>query len=436
MVWLLTSTGSDCTKHLLDSFPYTVGRLDCSLLLPEDRSVSRRHAYLTQSPLGKTLLLIDADSKFGTFLNTKEIVKNQGVEVRNGDVVRFGVVTSEFKAVFVDLTIFVPFDSISTDVKFSRKADSIEEAMYILLNEGFEATVDIAQLVATGKPVINNKYIDDCIREGQLLDDATYRVIFSRVDLTLQYSPSHTFLSFFGITFGENAGVVIGQNMSNTWISEECLLRACLLGTKVQLNEPMVETIALDSDSDGDVELSDLLEEYNQVGGTTSEAPTGLLSKDSGNRSNGASHALMTYQLVSLCRARQGNNGNTSNNSSKNTKKFVKNVPLVKRRHRGLPTIVGMDVGTKGNGNAFEESTAISNGGAKEAWLVEEKKVVGRKRALATPTEHLGKDRVVETRATRSRSEQQPNAPVIGAVKPTPATENQFKSTFFKSLKK
>ena len=112
---------------------------------------------------------MDADSKFGTSLNAKEIVKNQGVEVRDGDVVRFGVVASEFKAVLVDIMVYVPSALSEMDVKFCRRADGIEEAMYILLKEGFEATLEIARLVATGKPVINNKYIDDCIKKGQLL---------------------------------------------------------------------------------------------------------------------------------------------------------------------------------------------------------------------------------------------------------------------------
>lgn len=423
MVWVLTSTGKDSTKYLLDSFPYTVGRLDCSLLLPEDRSVSRRHAYLAQDTMGETLLLVDADSKFGTFLNAKEIVKNRDVEVRDGDVVRFGVMTSEFIVMLVDITIFVPSDSLGTHAKFCRRVESVDEATYILLTEGFEATLEIARLVATGKPVVNNKYLDDCIKKGQLLEDVSYRITFPRTNLELRPSPSHTFLTFFGVRFEEGANVVIGQNTSSTWISEECLLRACLLGMDVQLNEPLVETLAADSAE----ELIGISKEYKKVSERLSE-----ISRPIENGTDVASHALMISQLASLCRHPQGVGGDTPASSSTNTKKFVKNLPLVRRRHRGLPTIVSMETCTKRSGATFEEEHAVMpSGGIKEVWLVEEKKVMGKRRTLATP-EHQKKDKVVELGVG-----QQPGSSVTSAaVKSTPVVDNQFKSTFFKSLKK
>ena len=264
--------------------------------------------------------MVDVDSKFGTFLNTREIDKNRDVRVRHGDVLAFGVNGSEFRLMLVDVVVFVPAGLVQLDVKFCRRTNSVDEAMYILLGDVFEVTMELAKAIATGKTVINCRYLGDCVREGQLLDDASYRMTFPKVDLVLRCSPAHTFLSFFGVGFEEGAGVVIGESTLDTWISEGDLLRACLLGEQIQLNEPPVRTLVPDSDSESD--------------GIPQEPLTGDTGK---MRESGASHALMTHQLASLCRPPQGQNmTGTSSNSGKSVKRFVKNVPVARRRQRGL----------------------------------------------------------------------------------------------------
>lgn len=69
---------------------FTVGRLNCSLNLVEDRSVSRSHAILNIID-GKKVILKDANSRYGTFVNSKQLQTGFPTELKLDDIVRFGV---------------------------------------------------------------------------------------------------------------------------------------------------------------------------------------------------------------------------------------------------------------------------------------------------------------------------------------------------------
>ena len=128
----------------------------------------------------------------------------RGVRVRHGDEMRFGVMESEFRVMLVDVVVFIP-----SRVEFNWMQSSVEGRVVWMKQCTFywkrdlRLTMEMAKAIATGKTVINYEYLNDCLKRGQLLDDAPYRMTFPKVNVALQHSPSHAFLSFFGVRFEE-----------------------------------------------------------------------------------------------------------------------------------------------------------------------------------------------------------------------------------------
>lgn len=100
-------------KLVIDRFPLLIGRLKSSTTEAPGRSLnqadlvkaptqtlsinntfmSRRHAMITQAsqtPFRNTLRIIDLGSSNGTFVNGRRIQGNEGVILRDGDLIRFG----------------------------------------------------------------------------------------------------------------------------------------------------------------------------------------------------------------------------------------------------------------------------------------------------------------------------------------------------------
>lgn len=87
-------------KFLLGLGSWTVGRVECSINLSHDLSISRKHATLTVTVEGH-LIIEDNQSKYGTFLSG---IRIEGRIILKSDepcegkvVVRFGAVKSEFR---------------------------------------------------------------------------------------------------------------------------------------------------------------------------------------------------------------------------------------------------------------------------------------------------------------------------------------------------
>ncbi|XP_042346349.1 nibrin [Plectropomus leopardus] len=93
-MWILSplEPGGE-THYLLSSKEYVVGRKNCDILLSNDQSISRAHAYLTATD--QTLTLKDV-SKYGSFVNGQRLTENTPVTLRSGDNVTFGVFQSKF----------------------------------------------------------------------------------------------------------------------------------------------------------------------------------------------------------------------------------------------------------------------------------------------------------------------------------------------------
>ncbi len=76
------------------TFGVTVGRVDNNDVALDDKSVSRFHAYLQETKAG--WVLVDADSKNGTFLDGRKLSKGEKAPLNDGAKIRFGEVEVDF----------------------------------------------------------------------------------------------------------------------------------------------------------------------------------------------------------------------------------------------------------------------------------------------------------------------------------------------------
>lgn len=94
-MWILEGAEE---KYVLGCGTWTVGRVDCNIILAHDLSISRKHAVLTVTPEGE-LMIQDHQSKYGTFLSGIRIEGRMIIrphEAESHRVLRFGGVKSEF----------------------------------------------------------------------------------------------------------------------------------------------------------------------------------------------------------------------------------------------------------------------------------------------------------------------------------------------------
>lgn len=71
-----------------------VGRASTNDVVIEDRSISSRHAWFERQ--GEAVLVADAGSRNGTFVNLEKIEKGSAQAVKDEDVVTFGRVSFQF----------------------------------------------------------------------------------------------------------------------------------------------------------------------------------------------------------------------------------------------------------------------------------------------------------------------------------------------------
>jgi pSer/pThr/pTyr-binding forkhead associated (FHA) protein len=113
-MWILVQLQptNDVTFFLSKTQAYSVGRKDCDLLFPHDKSISRRQATIIVTPVNdakatterQKLVIVDS-SKFGTFVNKERMVKGVEKELKEGDVIEFGVNGTQVKIQFLP-TVF------------------------------------------------------------------------------------------------------------------------------------------------------------------------------------------------------------------------------------------------------------------------------------------------------------------------------------------
>ncbi|XP_060055196.1 nibrin isoform X2 [Erinaceus europaeus] len=116
--------------RLLTGVEYVVGRKNSSILIEDDKSISRDHAVLTANfsitNLSQTdeipILTIKDNSKYGTFVNEEKMQTATSLTLKTGNRVTFGVFESKFRVEYE------PLVACSSCLDASRKA-SLNEAI-------------------------------------------------------------------------------------------------------------------------------------------------------------------------------------------------------------------------------------------------------------------------------------------------------------------
>jgi hypothetical protein len=104
-MWTLKAVGRDPSIFTIPtSGVVKVGRHEeCHVQIAKDQSVSRVHCEIAVEDQGG-IFLKDCGSKFGTFLNGAQVKADVKVVIKNGDLVKFGALTSEYRFECVDDT--------------------------------------------------------------------------------------------------------------------------------------------------------------------------------------------------------------------------------------------------------------------------------------------------------------------------------------------
>uniref|UniRef100_A0A2A4JMW9 FHA domain-containing protein n=1 Tax=Heliothis virescens TaxID=7102 RepID=A0A2A4JMW9_HELVI len=105
-MWYLTSENDNRVLYINSSTnQLVIGRsVDnqvCNFAIPDDPSISRKHATLTMTNNG--LVLQDLGSRYGTFINTEKAEANNNIELNANDIIKFGKMNSVWKVNVINL---------------------------------------------------------------------------------------------------------------------------------------------------------------------------------------------------------------------------------------------------------------------------------------------------------------------------------------------
>ena len=193
MWYLLDSTNQRI--YLKPNQELTFGRKKSDILLQNDESISRIHASIYLQPKQSTQLgepisictLKDMSSKYGTFIiveGTERIqVQKEGYNLKNGDIVRFGLMDHIFKVVYIPIITVV---STLSDIDKEKLQDLMNEIDGIISNDWIKIcthlTVSRASLtekvtwaMASTVPIVTLSYweqVKHAVHTGQILPDA------------------------------------------------------------------------------------------------------------------------------------------------------------------------------------------------------------------------------------------------------------------------
>jgi len=90
MAYLVIFSGRNRSEYPLTERDTTIGRSrECTLPIKGDLEISRLHCTIQRQEDG-SFLLIDEESRNGTFLNGQRVFNNRETTLRDGDEIRIG----------------------------------------------------------------------------------------------------------------------------------------------------------------------------------------------------------------------------------------------------------------------------------------------------------------------------------------------------------
>ena len=181
-MWTLRSDSSlDLAHRLLVGREYVVGRRDCDILIPNDMSISRKHAVVkvvhAESNLGNpekpSVFHIKDVSKLGTQLANERIANGGEKDLGNGDTLVFGTAgISKYRVTCEPLvaTTSCLATSSKKDVKrlvFRLGGHVVSEwcaNCNLVIMSSLSVTIKVICALISQKPIVLPQYLDDVIK--------------------------------------------------------------------------------------------------------------------------------------------------------------------------------------------------------------------------------------------------------------------------------
>lgn len=175
-MWFLKSLHSATVYYIRPDIPkHIVSRSTGHLIIPDDLSISRNHAFLC--PEVDSLKLIDAGSRYGTFLNyaiesdREEIPRDVPVRLSRGDRIRFGKCKSLWTVDRVEFNCIT--STVNVDERellketLQKLGGSIDDNFKVgrtsfLIMNTIITTPKLLMCLTAQIPVIKPEYLEEC----------------------------------------------------------------------------------------------------------------------------------------------------------------------------------------------------------------------------------------------------------------------------------
>jgi hypothetical protein len=170
MMFLLKQEQGPDRHYLISNKEYVIGRKNTDIVIGNDQSISRKHAII--KIVQTTPVLIDCDSKYGTFHNHTKIEKNIDVYLKANDVIKFGVYQSMYRLEKVN--VVTTGSGLNNEQKSQLKnrinaiggsvLNNWEESCTHITTQELMLTVKVLHALVDDKPIVKLEYWDQFLQ--------------------------------------------------------------------------------------------------------------------------------------------------------------------------------------------------------------------------------------------------------------------------------
>ncbi|XP_053608074.1 nibrin [Plodia interpunctella] len=174
-MWYLTSDSDTRVIYVLPFKQITIGRsVDgqiCNFAIPDDASISRKHATLDNG--GNHLILQDLGSRYGTFVNnsTEKAVSNVPMQLKEKDVIKLGKLNSLWivnKAYFVTCTSTLKGESLQNLKTCLNKLGGTlknewDDSCFYLTMPAITLTIKVVLALVQGSQIVTTEFWSHCM---------------------------------------------------------------------------------------------------------------------------------------------------------------------------------------------------------------------------------------------------------------------------------
>ncbi|KAL9644845.1 hypothetical protein ABK040_005327 [Willaertia magna] len=197
-MWVLIDRGTAMPScYFFTGKSYIVGRKaeECQIFIPNDKSISRKHATFTIGTIQLKQVLIQQlsdeiikpkieltdSSKYGTFHNDKKLNENTTIELIDNDNIKFGVYNSNYLIHYQLIMFCVSRLDANERKKLAKYCQSIDvkyatiwspQCTHLIVQEGkdFTITEKLALALLQCIPIITMKFVEalENFKEGKI----------------------------------------------------------------------------------------------------------------------------------------------------------------------------------------------------------------------------------------------------------------------------